>query len=322
MRPLSLELEAFGPYARRQRVDFTALGQSELFLIHGPTGSGKTTLFDAMTFALYGVVAGTRPENRLRADRAADGAAPGAVFRFSLGPAVYRVERTAAWNRPKKRGAGTTPEAGSASLWREGDATPLATRPSTVSEQVEHLLGMGAEQFQKVVLLPQGDFKKLLVADAHDREELMQRLFGTERYQEVEDLLRDRKNALVREAETIRQRTDEVLGGELPDTLADRRGEAEARLAEAHVVASRLDAEQKAAEARLGAAEQLAARFEELDRARAVDAQAAAGAPALAADRERHAAAGRAERVREKIALAAEAELAQRARATDEDVAA
>ncbi|HEX7488771.1 MAG TPA: SMC family ATPase, partial [Anaeromyxobacteraceae bacterium] len=175
MRPLSLELEAFGPYARRQRVDFTALGQSELFLIHGPTGSGKTTLFDAMTFALYGVVAGTRPENRLRADRAADGAAPGAVFRFSLGTAVYRVERTASWNRPKKRGAGTTPEAGSASLWREGDATPLATRPSTVSEQVEHLLGMGAEQFQKVVLLPQGDFKKLLVADAHEREELMQR---------------------------------------------------------------------------------------------------------------------------------------------------
>ena len=319
MRPLTLELEAFGPYARRQRIDFTALGASELFLIHGPTGSGKTTLFDAMTFALYGVVAGTRPENRLRADRAEDGAAPRAVFRFSLGAAVYRVERTAAWNRPKKRGAGTTPEAGSASLWREGESAPLATRPSTVSEQVEELLGMGAEQFQRVVLLPQGDFKKLLVADAREREELMQRLFGTGRYQEVEDLLRDCKNALLREAETVRQRTDEVLGGEPQGALAERRKEAEARLAEAGEAAARLEGERATAEARFAAAEQLAARFEELARARAAVDHAAAGAPALEADRERHAAAERAERVREKIAVAAEAELALRARAADED---
>ena len=94
MRPLSLELQAFGPYARSQRIDFGALGASELFLIHGPTGAGKTTLFDAMTFALCGVVPGTRPENRLRADRAEGDAAPRVVLRFTLGPVTYRVERT------------------------------------------------------------------------------------------------------------------------------------------------------------------------------------------------------------------------------------
>ncbi|HYS81112.1 MAG TPA: SbcC/MukB-like Walker B domain-containing protein, partial [Anaeromyxobacteraceae bacterium] len=131
-------------------------------------------------------------------------------------------------------------------------------------------------------------------------------------------LLRERKNALLREAESVRQRTDEVLGGETAGALTARRSEADARVAEARTAASRLETEREAAEASLAAAEQLAARFDELDRARAADAQAAAGAPALAASRERHAAAERAERVREKIGLAAEAELAQRARTADE----
>ena len=318
MRPLSLELQAFGPYARRQDIDFAALGPGELFLIHGPTGAGKTTLFDAMTFALYGVVPGTRPEGRLRAERAADDAAPKVVFRFSLGNAVYRVERTAAWNRPKKRGEGTTAEQGSASLWHDGEATPLATRTSAVSEKVQELLGMGPEQFQRVVLLPQGDFKKLLVADAREREELLQRLFGTERYEEVERLLSDRKNDLVRRAKELRQRQDEVLVGESASALAERRGAVEVRLAVARTEADHREAGRVAAEAAFAQATALSARFAELDQARA-DADAAAdAATALVADRERLARAERAERVRDAIAHASRAEAERAARVTDE----
>jgi DNA repair protein SbcC/Rad50 len=322
MRPLSLELQAFGPYARRQAIDFTALGPSELFLIHGPTGAGKTTLFDAMTFALFGVVPGTRPEGRLRAEQAAEDAAPKVAFRFSLGTAVYRVERTASWSRPKKRGEGTTAEQGSASLWREGEAAPLATRTSAVSEKVEELLGMGPEQFQRVVLLPQGDFKKLLVADARDREELLQRLFGTERYEEVERLLSDRKNELLRRAKELRQRQDEALGGESAEALAERRAGVEARLAAAGAEAEHCEAARVAAEAALARASALAGRFAELDAAATAVERAAAEEARLSEDRGRLARAERAERVREALALARRADGEREARAADAERAA
>ncbi len=318
MRPLSLTLQAFGPYARTQEIDFTLLGEGGLFLVHGPTGAGKTTLFDAMTFALYGKVAGDRPEGRLRADRAEGDAAPRVAFRFSLGDAVYRVERTAAWNRPKKRGGGTTPEPGAATLWREGEVAPLATKPTAVSERVEQLLGMGHDAFAKVVLLPQGDFKKLLVAGAQEREALLQRLFGTDRYAEVEQLLRDRKNALRQQAEELRQREDEVRAGEPEGALAARRAELAALLEAARADAAAREAESTRAEAALAEAKQLAARFDALRAAREDVRRAAAAAPALAADRERLARAERAERVRERIAAARAAEADRAARLAGE----
>jgi exonuclease SbcC len=318
MRPLSLELQAFGPYARTQRIDFTALGGSDLFLIHGPTGAGKTTLFDAMTFALYGRIAGDRPENRLRADRADGDAAPRVVFRFALGEAVYRVERTAAWNRPKKRGEGTTLEPGSASLWRDGEAAPLATKTTAVSDRVEALLGMGSEQFQKVVLLPQGEFKRLLVADAREREELLQRLFGTERYEAVEHLLRDRKNELNQQAKELRQRQDEVLGGAPAAALGEERAAVEARLDLGREMAAAREAESRRAEVALADAKQLAARFDEREQARAEARRAEEAAPALAADRERLARAERAERIREKLVATRRAEADRTARSDAE----
>ncbi|WP_242341394.1 AAA family ATPase, partial [Anaeromyxobacter sp. SG66] len=253
MRPLTLELQAFGPYARAQKVDFGALGGADLFLIHGPTGAGKTTLFDAMTFALYGEVPGTRGTGRLRADRAPEGAAPKVVFRFRLGEVVYRAERTAAWQRPKKRGEGTLEEAPTASLWREGADAPLATKPTTVTEKVTELLGMGAEQFTRVVLLPQGDFKRLLCADAREREELLQQLFGTGVYKDVEELLVRKKNEFEAEARRLAERREEALGGAAPGALSDGREELERQLAEAREVAARRAAEDTAALAALDA---------------------------------------------------------------------
>jgi DNA repair protein SbcC/Rad50 len=321
MRPLSLELQAFGPYTRRQAIDFTALGPGELFLIHGPTGAGKTTLFDAIAFALYGRVPGSRggeQEHRLRADQAAPDAEPRVTFRFSLGGAVYKVERTAAWNRPKRRGEGMRIEPGTASLWREGEDRPLAVKSTAVSERVEQLLGMGPDQFERVVLLPQGDFKKLLVADAREREELLQRLFGTERYGAVEEWLRAEKNALLRRAEELGQRRDEVLQGQPLEELQARRAAGGAALSAARGALAGAEARSAAAEAALAEARQLEARHADLSRAREEDRRARETAPALAHDRERLALADRAEQVRERMERARRAAAELVARAAEE----
>ena len=321
MRPLSLELQAFGPYAGKQTIDFTALGKSELFLIHGPTGSGKTTIFDAMTFALYGEVSGTRPESRLRADLADEGIPPRVAFRFSLGDTVYRVERTAEWERPKQRGHGMRVEQQTANLRREGDNEPLAQKPSAVTREVERLLGMERDQFEKVILLPQGEFKKLLVADAGDRETLLKKLFGTARYEQVERWLDERRKELMRQRSELRQRQDEVLGAETPEELAARRGTAEQHIQEALERSTARDAESTAAEGALAEAKALAARFADLDAARA-DVQATAReAPALAADRDRLGRAERAEKIREKLDQAKRAVSALAERSTDAEKA-
>lgn len=321
MRPLSLELQAFGPYARRQAIDFTALGPGELFLIHGPTGAGKTTLFDAMVFALYGRVPGSRggeQEHRLRADQAAPDAEPRVALRFSLGGAVYRVERTAAWNRPRRRGEGMRVEPGTASLWREGEDRPLATRSTAVSERVEQLLGMGPDQFERVVLLPQGDFKRLLVADAREREELLRKLFGTERYGAVEEWLKAEKNSLLGRAKELAQRRDEVLQGQPLEELEARREALGQALAAARQAVEEAEARSAAAEAALAEARQLDARHAELAGAHDEDGRAREGAPALAQDRQRLALADRAEQVRERMERARRAATEQLARQAEE----
>jgi DNA repair exonuclease SbcCD ATPase subunit len=227
MRPVSLELEAFGPYARPQRVDFSALGPAELFLVHGPTGCGKTTLFDAIAFALYGDVPGTRGTAKLRADRAAEGTPPRVALRFRLGDATYRVERTATWQRPKRRGEGVLTEAPTATLWKDGEREPLATKPTAVTERITALLGMRMEEFTRVVLLPQGDFKRLLCAGAEEREQLMEQLFGTGVYRDLEDLLVSRKAALEKARVALRERERELLGDRSAEEVRAARDELE-----------------------------------------------------------------------------------------------
>ena len=173
MRPVFLELTAFGPYQRRQAIDFAALGGSDLFLIHGPTGAGKTTLFDGITYALFGKLAGTRGVDRLRADQAPRELRTRVVFRFTMGTEAWRVERSPEWEREKKRGTGTTTEPAEAGLWREGAAKPVASGSSDTTAAVVELLGMGVDQFTQVALLPQGEFKRLLCADSAEREVLL-----------------------------------------------------------------------------------------------------------------------------------------------------
>ncbi|BDG07930.1 AAA family ATPase [Anaeromyxobacter paludicola] len=315
MRPLELEVTAFGPYRGRQVVDFALLGGSDLFLIHGPTGAGKTSLFDAIVFALYGEVPGSRgAQPRLKSDLAPPEEAPRARFRFALGDEVYTVERTAAFTRPARRGHGEVDQAPTASLRRERDGAVLATRAGAVTEQIEELLGFDAAQFTQVVLLPQGEFKRLLLADSREREDLLKKLFGTEDYEQVANLLERRAQALGQERAVLDTRWREQLGDEEPAALAARAEEGEGALAAARAEAARREAEDALSERALREAEALAERFGRLDAARGALARLEAARDGLLADEARLEAARRAEGVRAELERGAEAARAERER--------
>lgn len=182
MRPLRIEFSAFGPYPGRVTVDFTRLAERGLYVITGPTGSGKTTVFDAMTFALYNTMVLKEPKD-IRSHHAEPDAATWVRFDFELDGVEYRVERSPEYERPSRRGGGTTTEKPSASLVRveaDGSTTSLATKVRDVTQHCEELLGLSAEQFQRVMLLPQGLVAQFLLDDSKRREELLAQLFGGE----------------------------------------------------------------------------------------------------------------------------------------------
>jgi exonuclease SbcC len=200
MRPLRLVMRAFGPYAGEQVLDFSVLGSRACFLVHGPTGAGKTCILDAICFALYGEASGgERDARRLRSDHAEATTPTEVVFDFSLGAERYRVSRSPEQERPKARGTGTTVQGPKACLWRRTAAVDaddagelLATQPRQVDAEIERLLGFRRDQFTQVVVLPQGKFRELLNADSKGREEILQLLFQTEIYRRIEELLKDR----------------------------------------------------------------------------------------------------------------------------------
>lgn len=210
MRVHRLEIQAFGPFRGRQVVDLDALTDSGLFLLHGPTGAGKTSVLDAVCFALYGRVPGARAGvTRLRSDHAEEFEAPQVVCEFSVGPRRFEVTRSPAWERPKKRGGGTTTEQARVLVreWRDGAWEPLATRIDEAGDLLDQVLGMGPDQFTKLVLLPQNEFAAFLRADAETRRQLLERLFGTDRFAAVAAWLRDRRAALRADVDAVEQRT-------------------------------------------------------------------------------------------------------------------
>jgi exonuclease SbcC len=174
-----LWIRAFGPFAGEEEVDFDSLADGGLFLLHGPTGLA-TSVLDAVCFALYGSVPGTRAgAGRLRSDHAP--AAVGAAVRceFSVGSRRFEVTRSPAWERAKKRGSGTTTEQARV-LVRERvgqDWQPRTQRIDEAADLLGSVLGLAADQFTKLVLLPQGEFAAFLRADAEARRQLLDRLF-------------------------------------------------------------------------------------------------------------------------------------------------
>ena len=233
MRMHSLTVTAFGPFADTQTVDFDALGAAGLFLFSGPTGAGKTSILDAVCFALYGHVPGARDQARsLHSDHAPSTRLPQVVLEATLRGRRVRVTRMPQWDRPKQRGDGTTTEPAKVQLeerlgteWRT-----LSTRSDETGHQLGRLLGLTREQFCQVVLLPQGQFAEFLRADAERRRDLLESLFDTGRFAVVERWLVARRQVSARAVEGIDQQVAQVLariaeatGLDVPDDLGPAR---------------------------------------------------------------------------------------------------
>ncbi|MFH9348792.1 AAA family ATPase [Kitasatospora sp. NPDC017646] len=203
MRLHKLTVTAFGPFAGSETVDFDALAAGGLFLLRGATGAGKSSVLDAVCFALYGETPNARRANRLRSDHADPGRLTQVELELTLGGRRLQITRLPEQRRPKKVGTGTTVERPQ-TLLREwvadtGDGTP-GWRPVSKShqeagEEIHRLIGMSREQFCQVVLLPQGDFARFLKGDSEERGKLLRRLFDTERYGLVEAWLAEQRRA-------------------------------------------------------------------------------------------------------------------------------
>ena len=212
MRPLRLEFSAFGPYAGRTVIDFTKFGESGLYLITGDTGAGKTTIFDAITYALYGRASGDiREPGMLRSKYAEAGVPTEVVLTFSYRDKTYTVKRNPEYERPAKRGAGTTKQPADAELtYPDGR---IVTKTGNVTNAIEDILGIDYEQFVQIAMIAQGDFLKLLQADTKTRQEIFRRIFRTERYQALQNALKDEAMRLFGEIANARRSIDQYVRG-------------------------------------------------------------------------------------------------------------
>ena len=193
MKPISLTIEAFGPYRDSVTLDFSALQDHSMFLISGPTGAGKTSILDAMVYALYGEPSGeVRKTDAIRSDFAEPERMTRVDFSFAIGEAQYRVERLPKQLVAKKRGTGMREQNASATVYemKDGEWKVIATSAAAIRDTIQRIIGFRKDQFLQVVLLPQGEFRKLLVASTSEREELLHTLFRTELYRRLQDALK------------------------------------------------------------------------------------------------------------------------------------
>lgn len=214
MRLHSLEITAFGAFGGTERVDFDELGSDGLFLLHGQTGAGKTTVLDAVAYALYGTVPGARQTGkRLHSDHAPKDVRPEVVLEATIGGRELRLTRSPEFRRPKLRGEGFTDQPARGTLeWLDGSGENLS-RINDIGAEIVRLLGMSAEQFFQVVLLPQGEFAKFLKADTKDRAALLEKLFGTSRFKSVEEWFAERRRRSAEGLALQRQSIEVGLAG-------------------------------------------------------------------------------------------------------------
>ncbi len=199
MRPKVLTMRAFGPYGGSQVIDFTLLEDINMFLIHGPTGSGKTTILDAICYALYGQTnGGERTAESMRSKFATTDEPAEVTLTFYLKGDEYKVIRTPKFERPKKRGEGFTVEEGKALLYKleEDEFKLVAARLQEVDRKIEELLVFNVDQFRQVIMIAQNKFRELLTADSKERQKILQDIFETGIYQSVEKQLEEKNNAL------------------------------------------------------------------------------------------------------------------------------
>ena len=194
MKPLYLTISAFGPFAERTEISFEKLGGQGLFLISGDTGAGKTTLFDAICFALFGEASGSnRGIDSVRSDFALPNTKTFVEFTFSHQGLQYRVVRNPAYQRPKLRGEGMTSENADATLYREEkeEKETIVTGFTPVKNEIETLLGVDAKQFKQICMIAQGEFLKLLYTDSTERGTIFRKVFHTDLYADFQRKLKE-----------------------------------------------------------------------------------------------------------------------------------
>lgn len=226
MKPIELTVSAFGPYSGKMSISMEEFGGNGLFLVTGDTGAGKTSIFDAICFALFGEVSGSqRASDQLRSDFAKPDAETYVDFRFSHAGEEYYIERIPKYERPKKRGTGTVTQPPKAVL-KYPDGSTVAGA-SAVTEAVEQLLGVGCQSFKQISMIAQGEFLKLLTADSRSRAEIIRRVFHTEQlvrlqkqikaeYLEWNKKCEETRRAVLQYAEGFRIRENSPLAEEQP----------------------------------------------------------------------------------------------------------
>ena len=213
MRPEKLTISAFGPYADRTEIDFSRLWEGGLYLITGDTGAGKTTIFDAITFALYGQASGQVRDSAMFRSKYADTATETFVeLVFSYQGKKYQVFRSPEYMAPKKRGTGLTLRKAEAQLIYPDERQPV-TKARDVTRAIEELLGLDYEQFTQIAMIAQGDFQKLLLAGTTQRGEIFRQIFHTGLYQQVQMKLKDAARSRYKEYDEMRRSIAQYLDG-------------------------------------------------------------------------------------------------------------
>ena len=234
MKLHSLAIQAFGPFANKEMIEFSALGENALFLIDGPTGAGKSSILHAISYALYGETTDSdRKELGLRCDHAAADVLTELSLEFSIRGDKYRITRVPMQMRPAKRGEGVTEQKPTAHLRRVLDdgeeETLVAKKTRNADAKIEQIVGLTAEQFLQVMVLPQGKFRELLLAKSDERQVILSTLFQTEVYKRIEQLLKDKAGAIEKQNQTFEDRKTEALSDvDVADLEALEKSEKEA----------------------------------------------------------------------------------------------
>lgn len=212
MRPVKLTLSAFGPYASETVLDMDRLGKSGLYLVTGDTGAGKTTLFDAITYALYGQASGDNREAAMLRSKYADpSSATFAELTFEYGGKLYTVRRNPEYERPAKRGGGMTKQKAEAQLiYPDGK---ILTKTKEVTGAIEEIIGIDRDQFRQIAMIAQGDFLKLLLAGTEERKAIFRKIFDTRKYEKLQSRLKENYSALERQRQELRQSLEQYEEG-------------------------------------------------------------------------------------------------------------
>lgn len=212
MRPLKLTMSAFGPYASAVEIDFTLFGRQGLYLISGDTGAGKTTIFDAITFALYGEPSGTNRDSGMFRSKYADQKTPTYVrMEFEYDGKTYVIERNPAYERPKERGEGTTLQNANATLWMPGLA-PIAGLKN-VDAKIYEILGIDRTQFAQIAMIAQGDFMKLLFSKTDERQKIFRKIFKTDMFVKLQEVLKRDANEIAGRCRAERAGIEQYIDG-------------------------------------------------------------------------------------------------------------